>query len=81
MDFEDIILTAVTQNRHILITPKPQILLLAFDNNILNYEVNFWINIDTSDRKIIISEVNNLILSALRAHHISLATPSIKYLK
>ncbi len=81
VDFEDIILTAVTQNRYILITPKPQILLLAFDNNILNYEINFWINIDTSDRKIIISEVNNLILSALRAHHISLATPSIKYLK
>ena len=80
-DFEKIVLNAVAQNRNILTTPKPQLLLLAFENNILCYEVNFWINLANSDRRQVISEVNNRILNALRAHHISLAVPSRKYVK
>jgi potassium efflux system protein len=79
-DLQDIILNAVTQNRNIITTPKPQVLLLAFENNILHYEINFWINLNNSDRKIIISEVNVQILNALKVHNISLAIPSRRYI-
>jgi potassium efflux system protein len=79
-DLQDIILNAVTQNRNIITTPKPQVLLLAFENNILHYEVNFWINLNNSDRKIIISEVNVQILNALKVHNIPLAIPSRRYI-
>ena len=80
-DFEKIVLNAVTQTRGLLITPKPQLLLLSFEDNILHYEINFWINLANSDRRQTISEVNNHILNALRAHHIPLATPSLRYVK
>ena len=74
-DFEHIILNTVIQHRDILTTPKPQILLLSFEENILCYEINFWINLSNSDRRNVISEVNCQILNALKAHHIPLATP------
>lgn len=76
--FEKIILNTVSQNRNILITPKPQILLLYFQDNLLHYEINFWINLKYSDRKQVLSEINNDILNTLKAHHISLAIPSRK---
>lgn len=80
-DFEGIVLTAVMQNRHILTTPKPNILLTSIESNLLLYEVNFWINLQDVDRRIIISEINKQILNALKLHHISLAIESIRYLK
>ena len=80
-DFEKIVLNAVIQNRNILSTPKPEILLLAFVDNILQYEVNFWINLANSDRRKAISEVNNSILNALRVHHIPLAIPGLLHEK
>jgi potassium-dependent mechanosensitive channel len=80
-DFEKVIMSAVTQNRNILTTPKPQILLLAFENNILEYEVNFWINLNSVDRRQILSDVNNRILNALNVHHIQLAINCIRHIK
>lgn len=80
-EFEKIILNSVLQNRSVLTTPPPQMLLINFEDNILNYEVNFWINIKNSDRRMIISEVNNSIFNTLKSHHISLAIPSRKYVE
>lgn len=80
-NFEDIVLNAVMQNHHILTIPKPQILLNSMENNILNYEVNFWINVHDVDRRVILSEINNQILNSLRSHHIPLATETIRYIK
>lgn len=80
-NFEDIVLNSVMQNHHILTTPKPQILLTSIENNILNYEVNFWLNIHDVDRRVILSDVNNQILSSLRAHHIPLAIETIRHIK
>lgn len=80
-NFEKIILNAVNQSRNILITPKPQLILLGFENNLLHYEVNFWVNLNDVDRRIIISEVNNQIFNTLNSYHIPLAIPSIIYKK
>lgn len=80
-NFEDIVLNAVMQNHHILTIPKPQILLNSIENNILNYEVNFWLNVHDVDRRVILSEINNQILNALRAHHIPLAIETIRHIK
>lgn len=80
-NFEKIILGAVNQNRNILTTPKPQLLLINFENNLLHYEVNFWVNLSDVDRRIIISEVNNQIFNTLSSYHIPLAIPSIIYKK
>lgn len=80
-NFEKIILNAVSQNRNILTTPKPQILLLGFENNLLHYEVNFWVNLNDVDRRSIISEANNQIFNTLSSYHIPLAIPSIIYKK
>ena len=74
-DFEHIIFNTIIQHRDILTTPKPQILLLSFEENILCYEINFWINLSNSDRRNVISEVNYQILNALKVHNIPLATP------
>ena len=75
-DFEKIIMDAVVQNRNIIINPSPQVLLLSFEDNMLLYEINFWINLAHSDRRQAVSEVNHQIFNALRAHHIPLAIPS-----
>lgn len=80
-NFEDILLNAVMQNHNILTIPKPQILLNSLENNILNYEVNFWINVHDVDRRVILSEVNNQILNTLRAYHIPLAVETIRHIK
>ncbi|MCT4635831.1 MAG: mechanosensitive ion channel [Rickettsiales bacterium] len=80
-NFEDIVLNAVMQNHNILTIPKPQILLNSIENNILNYEVNFWINVHDVDRRVILSEVNNQILNTLRAYHIPLAVETIRHIK
>ncbi len=80
-NFEEIVLNAVMQNHNILTTPKPQILLISMEKNILNYEVNFWINVHDVDRRLITSEINNQILNALRAHHIPLAVETIRHIK
>ncbi|MEK6734421.1 MAG: mechanosensitive ion channel domain-containing protein [Pseudomonadota bacterium] len=78
-DLETIILNAVSQSKKILARPKPQILLLSFDDNILNYEVNFWINLAETDRRIALSDVNNHILNALRSYQISLSIPTRRF--
>ena len=80
-NFEKIILNGVGQNRNILTTPKPQLILLGFENNLLHYEVNFWVNLSDVDRRIIISEVNNQIFNTLSSYHIPLAIPSIIHKK
>lgn len=74
-DLEIIITDAVMQNRNVIIRPIPQVLLIGFDHNMLEFEVNFWINLTNLDRRQILSEVNHQIFNALRAHHIPLATP------
>jgi len=76
---EEIVLNAVMQNRNILSTPRPQILLTEFEDNLLCYEVRFWINLSHTDRRIIVSEVNNHILNALRVHNIPLAIPHMRH--
>lgn len=80
-NFEDIVLSAVIQNRHIITIPEPQILLIAMENNVLQYEVNFWINVQDVDRRVVLSEVNNQILNTLKIHHIPLAIETIRYTK
>ncbi len=80
-DLEKIILAAVAQNREILTTPKPQMLLVKFNNNILHYEVNFWVNLNSSDRRLVLSNVNNRILNTLKSHHIPLAIPTVRHIK
>ena len=78
-DFEEIILNSVKQNKQILINPEPQILLMEISDNILRYDVRFWINLANTDRAVMLSEINKQILNALKAHNIPLAIPSIKY--
>ncbi len=80
-EFEKIILNSVLQTRNVLTTPMPQMLLISFEDNMLNYEINFWINITNSDRRFVISEVNNSVFNTLKSHHISLAIPSRKYIE
>ena len=79
-NFTEIVCNAVLQNRYVLVTPKPQVLLTGFEENILCYEVNFWINLVNADRRLIISDVNNQILSALSVHRIPLAIRSRKHI-
>lgn len=81
LNFKDIVLEAVRQSKNIITIPEPQVLLLSMDNNILIYEINFWINVQDVDRRVVISEVNNLILNNMKAHNISLAVQTIKYIR
>lgn len=80
-NFSKIVVNAVSQNRNILTTPKPQLLLFGFDNNLLHYEVNFWINLNDVDRRFIISEVNNQIFNTLSSYNIPLAVSTINYIR
>jgi potassium-dependent mechanosensitive channel len=80
-NFEEILLDAVMHNRDVLSMPRPQVLLLSFEHNMLVYEVNFWVNLATSDRRVALSDVNNSILNTLRVHNISLVTPSLNFEK
>lgn len=75
-DFEVIITDAVIQNRDVILRPLPQVLLLSFDHNMLEFEINFWVNLTNLDRRQVLSDVNNQIFNALKAHHIPLAIPN-----
>lgn len=75
-DIEALIINAVTQNREVLAIPKPQVLLLEFDDNLIHYEVNFWINLNNSDRRQVMSKINNQIFNSLKAHHVQLGVRS-----
>jgi small-conductance mechanosensitive channel len=81
VNLKEIIVNAVMQSKNIIAIPEPQLLLLKIEDNIISYEVNFWINVQDVDRRSALSEVNNLIINALKLHDIPLATPTIKYIK
>lgn len=74
------LINLIAENKKILPNPKPEIYLNHFENNLLFYEVFFWINIGNTERKSIISEVNNQILLALKERNVNLAIPAIKHL-
>jgi potassium efflux system protein len=78
-NLKDILLSSVKQSKYIITIPEPQVLLLNFENNIINYEVNVWINVQDVDRRVALSEVNNLILQGLKNYNIPLAISNIRY--
>lgn len=78
-NFADIILNSVMQSSGVLAMPKPHLLLAEIDHDILCYEVRFWINLNDSERNMVLSEVNKSILNTFNMHNISLATPSPRH--
>ena len=70
---KDIMMSAVTQNKNVLITPKPQILLTEFIGEALVLEINFFINLLYISRKDALSEINCAISDVLTKHNIKLA--------
>lgn len=72
-DLKEIILSAIAQNADVIPAPKPQMLLLEFNRNIMVFEINFWINLAFSSRVEVTSEINILISKLLTEHNITLA--------
>lgn len=72
-EVRDLILNVISQNHDIFISPKPQVLLLNFDYNLLEFEINFWVNLAYVNRKEVISSLNISISNALKNNKINLA--------
>jgi potassium efflux system protein len=62
---EQTILKSLQQNKDILSLPLPQVYFDRYDEDNLVFEVTFWIHINSSDRKKIISDLNHMINLAL----------------
>lgn len=75
-ELKEIIMLAVMQNKNVLITPKPQILLTKFEGDALVLEVNFFISLLYTSRKEALSEVNCAISDILTKYNIKLANIS-----
>lgn len=73
---EHILFEALHSYEPILSTPRPEILLSSFENNMLNFEINFFVNSKLLfKRRQIISEVNFLMEEKLREKGVLLAIP------
>lgn len=77
-DFRKLILDEVVKSEGVLESPAPQLLLSEFDNNLLCYELRFWLDLTYSERKAVKSEVNENILAALEKNNIELAIPYLR---
>lgn len=60
-DVEKLLLNIMHQHPNILKNPSPLVYLSGFEDSIMKFEVNFWVNIQAqdTDRKLIISEINH----------------------
>lgn len=73
-DFEEALLKEVSNCPDILKNPKPKIYLNRFQDNSVEYEVHFWVNLHPDlDRNEILGSVNQVICRFLKFHEIKLA--------
>ncbi|MFV9875125.1 MAG: mechanosensitive ion channel family protein [Rickettsiales endosymbiont of Dermacentor nuttalli] len=71
---EDLLNTAIEQNKDILKYPRPQILLNSIEGGVLHFKLNFWIDVNGGpDRKQITSNVLHSINTLLQQHKVPLA--------
>ena len=80
-EISDIFIEEVKKCPNILQSPRPEALLLGFEDNALSFEIQFWVDVSSSDRRRVISEVNHFIDQAINRHEIVLAVPFRKMLK
>jgi small-conductance mechanosensitive channel len=71
-----ILLESVSLNSSILKKPSPAVLLAGFDDSIMKFEINYYIDITDPgiDRKLVLSEVNHQAREALTKHNIRLSS-------
>lgn len=74
-EISNLLLEEVKKCPNILQSPKPEVLLLGFDENALSFEVQLWIDISSVDRRRVLSEVNHLIDSVIKGNGLSLGIP------
>lgn len=68
-----ILVEAIRSYTDILESPRPESLLLKFEDNILVIEINYWIDLSIVDRRQIMSDINHIIEKTLRENGLSLA--------
>jgi potassium-dependent mechanosensitive channel len=72
----ELINQAVTENEKVIKTPEPVILFTEFGDNSLNFEVHFWIRMQTQmDRRIVESDIRYRIDDLFREANIIIAFP------
>jgi potassium-dependent mechanosensitive channel len=69
----NVIISAVLEYKDVIDIPSPQLLVLGFDYNALDLELNFYVNMTFIARKEILNEINSIIIETLVANKISLA--------
>ena len=80
-DISNILIEEIKKYPDILESPKPEGFLLGFDSNAMIFEIQFWVDISSVDRKRVISDINHIIDKTIRQHNILLAIPYRKILK
>jgi small-conductance mechanosensitive channel len=76
---EKLVRQALDEQVEINLDPAPQVFLTSFAENVLNFEVNFWVNLASiSERKQIISNLNHRIIDLFSENNITLALPQRK---
>jgi small-conductance mechanosensitive channel len=76
-----ILVEAVRSYSDILESPRPESLLLGFENNLLIIEINFWLDLSVIDRRKTISDVNHIIEKTLRENSLFLAIQTRQIIK
>lgn len=66
---------------NVLPSPKPEVLLTGFHDNALSFEVQFWVDVSSVDRRRVISEINHILDSTINNNGLSLGIPYRRILK
>ena len=80
-EISNMLVEEVKKCPNILQSPKPEVLLLGFDENALSFEVQVWIDVSSVDRRRVLSEVNHIIDTTLQDNGLSLGIPYRRILK
>ncbi len=80
-DIANLLAEEIKKCANILQSPKPEVLLLGFEENALSFEVQFWVDISSVDRRRVISEINHIIDYAIKNNGLALGIPYRKMVK
>jgi small-conductance mechanosensitive channel len=81
LEVSELLIEKIKYCPDILESPMPEALLLGFEDNALSFEIQFWVDISSVDRRRVISDINHIIDQTLTENGISLAIPYRRVLK
>jgi len=75
--FDSLIKEILHENRDVLKTPDPKILLCGLNDGSYRFEAEFWINLELNDAKYVINDINRKLIDISKDHDVKIISVSI----